>query len=337
MKKFVSVILAAAMMFSLAVMFTGCGEGGEYPVKIANIKIEKEPERIIVLDASTADIINYMGYSGKIAGRSESVDQPELAKVPSVGGKVTPNIDNIIKLEADLVLCDPTISEGSRENLIKKGIQVISLQEPGTETEVKTNYITIGKILSGNNKGASVGADTYDMLTNELEELKSSAASQSGNGAMKTVCYLYLNNGKLSKLSGDNYGNVLLGYTNCVNIFSAGGTELTDISKVVAGANPSYIFYNDEPTLRMIKKNDELSKIDAVKNDKMMRVPLSCFSRPGETAKKTVAAMNDFIYKGKVTNLKESASEQAQETTQAATKAASQAESQPEEEGDSEE
>ena len=336
MKKFVSVILAAAMMFSLAALFTGCGDS-EYPVKIANIKIEKEPERIVVLDAATADIINYMGYAGKIAGRSESVDQPELAAAPSVGGKVTPNIDNIIKLNADLVLCDPTLSDGSKENLIQKGIQVVSLQEPNTETEIKTNYITIGKILKGNNTGKSEGIGAYDRLVSELEELKNSVAGQSENGAMKTVCYLYLKNNKLSRLSGDSYGNVLLGYTNCVNIFSAGGTELTDISKVVAGANPSFVFYNDEPTLRMIKKDAALSKIDAVKGNKIMRVPLSCFSRPGETAKKTVAAMNDFIYKGKVTNLKESASETARETTQAATQAATKETSQPAEEGDSEE
>ncbi len=323
MKKFVSVILAAAMMFSLAALFTGCGDSGEYPVKIANIKIEKEPKSIVVLDAATADIINYMGYAGKIAGRSESVDQPEFAKAPSVGGKVTPNIDYILKLEADLVLCDSNLSEGSKENLVQKGVQVISLQEPSTETEVKTNYITIGKIFGGSKTGASEGADAYDRLVSELEELKSSVAGQSGNGAMKTVCYLYLKNNKLSKLSGDSYGNGLLGYTNSVNIFSAGGSDLTDISKVVSGANPSIIFYNDEPTLRMIKKDEALSKIDAVKGNKVMRVPLSCFSRPGATAKKTVAAMNDFIYKGKVTDLKESASESPQETTQAATKAAS--------------
>lgn len=325
MKKFVSVFLAVAMMLSVAALFGGCG-GGDFPVSVANIKIEKEPERVIVLDASTAEIMNYMGYTRKIAGRSESVNQAELAAAQVVGGKVTPNIDIIEKLQADLVFCDTTLSEGSKESLAKKGIPVVTLQQPNTEIEVKTNYETIGKVLGGAKSGAQEGKAAYDKLVSELEKLKRDVEGLSGTGALNTVCYLYLGSGnKLSKLSSDSYGNVLLDYTNCVNIFSAGGSDaiLTDISKIVSGANPSFIFYNDEATLKVIKKDAALSKIAAVKGNKMMQVPLSCFTRPGETAKKTVAAMNDFIYKGKTTDLKESVPEPTQAASQAATQTAS--------------
>ena len=56
MKKLVSVLLAAAVALSSALMMTGCEEQ-EYPVSIANYTIEKEPENVVVLDPITADIL----------------------------------------------------------------------------------------------------------------------------------------------------------------------------------------------------------------------------------------------------------------------------------------
>ena len=61
MKKLVSVLLAAAVALSSALMMTGCEEQ-EYPVSIANYTIEKEPENVVVLDPITADIMAYMDF-----------------------------------------------------------------------------------------------------------------------------------------------------------------------------------------------------------------------------------------------------------------------------------
>ena len=107
-------------------------------------------------------------------------------------------------------------------------------------------------------------------------------------------------------LASGNYGNILMGYTNCVNIFSVGHSEeMTsvndDTAKVVANSNPNFIFYDDEATLKALQSNKTLSKLKAVTSKKTMRIPLKNMSLPGITAGKTVQAMIDFIYKGKVT------------------------------------
>ncbi len=96
MKKLVSVLLAAAVALSSALMMTGCEEQ-EYPVSIANYTIEKEPENVVVLDPITADIMAYMDFERKFAGRSKAVTQPELKAAPVVGTEENPDIDQIVR------------------------------------------------------------------------------------------------------------------------------------------------------------------------------------------------------------------------------------------------
>ena len=83
-KKIISLSLVIALAFSVMVTFAGCGDEN-YPVEVANLVIESEPENIVVLDAPTADIIDYMNYSVKMVGRSDEVDQEWMSVVPSVG------------------------------------------------------------------------------------------------------------------------------------------------------------------------------------------------------------------------------------------------------------
>ena len=91
MKKIVSFLLAGVVALTFAAALSGCA-GTEYPVEIANMQIDKEPENIVVLDANTADIIAYMGYDGKIVGRSDQVDQQDLGAAPSVGASSNPKL-----------------------------------------------------------------------------------------------------------------------------------------------------------------------------------------------------------------------------------------------------
>lgn len=334
MKKVISILLAAALALSSAALLTGCGGGdSDYPVSVANLKIESEPENVVVLDASTADIMAYMDYERKFVGRSDAVTQAELAAAPVVGSAVDPDINKIVDLGTNLVFCDDALSKESKVRLADKGIQVVTMQQPKTEFEVKTNYETIGKVLEGKNKGAKAGKDSYEKLVAELEKLKRGVEGKSGTGALYTVCYLYLKNNKLAKLPAESYGNVLMDYTNCVNIFSAGASSTSDVAKVVAGANPNFIFYNDDATLKVLKADPNLAKTTAVASNKTMKIPLDILSRPGITAVSTVKAMNAFIYDGKVTApepVKTPATTQpaTQAASQAATQAATQADSQ---------
>ena len=328
MKKLVSVLLAAAVALSSALMMTGCEEQ-EYPVSIANYTIEKEPENVVVLDPITADIMAYMDFERKFAGRSKAVTQPELKAAPVVGTEENPDIDQIVKMKTDLVFCNDKINEDAQKKLESKGIQVIKLQKPETTAEVKTNYETIGKALAGTKKGSTAGKEAYNKLVQDLDKQKREIEDMNKTGALYTVCYLYIDDQKLNKLSSGSFGNILMGYTNCVNIFSVGTNSTSvspsnDTAKVVASANPNFIIYDKKETLEQLKSSKTLSKLNALKTERTLEIPLADMSLPGITAGKTLKKMIDFIYPGhgatpdeavKATSPKNEKTTKPQETT----------------------
>lgn len=302
MKKLVSVLLAAAVALSSALIMTGCEEQ-EYPVSIANYTIEKEPENVVVLDPVTADIMAYMDFERKFAGRSKEVTQPELKAAPVVGTEENPDIDQIVKLKTDLVFCNDKIAEDAQKKLESKGIQVIKLQKPETTAEVKTNYETIGKALAGTKKGSAAGKEAYNKLVQDLDKQKREIENLNSTGALYTVCYLYIDGQKLNKLSSGSFGNILMGYTNCVNIFSVGTNSTSvspsnDTAKVVASANPNFILYDKKETLDQLKSSKTLSKLNAIKSERTLEISLTDMSLPGISAEKTLKKMIDFIYPG---------------------------------------
>ena len=156
MKKIISVLLAAVMVCTAAVMFAGCGDGN-YPVTVANITIDKEPAGIVVLDPSAADIISYMSYDGKIVGRSTEVDQSYLAVAPDFGTAANPNADSIIESGAQVVFANDKINADTVKTLEEKKIKVIKMSLADTPKELETNYTTIGKILGGAVTGLEKG------------------------------------------------------------------------------------------------------------------------------------------------------------------------------------
>ena len=94
--KIISLMLAVLTLFSCGALLSGCGND-EYPVEVANIVIEKEPENIVVLDASTADIISYMGYDviGYIEIPKTDVEYPII---PDYQGSINALNVGIVKL-----------------------------------------------------------------------------------------------------------------------------------------------------------------------------------------------------------------------------------------------
>ena len=145
-KKIISLVLASAVAVLSAVVLAGCG-GKDYPVEIANCKIEKEPKNVVVLDAATADIMSFLGYDRKFAGRSNDVDQQNLSAAPSVGTASNPDINQIMLAKADLVLSNDLLSPTAAEKLKEKDVQVIRLQQAENLSDIETNYETIGSLI----------------------------------------------------------------------------------------------------------------------------------------------------------------------------------------------
>lgn len=330
MKRILSFFLAAAVTLTAAMALAGCASA-EYPVEIANITIEKEPKNIVVLDPNIADMIAFMGMDGKIVGISDSVDQTELKAAPGVGGSVSPSVSKIKEAEADIVFAGDDISEKTVKELADNNITVVKMTFAETPTQLQINYKTLGKILCGEKAGEQKGAAAYNKLVLDLKDIQDSIPVKDSKTDLTsdTVCYLYFENNNLKIMTRDSYGEMLLEYTNCINVAS-NITEASVDAQVLREANPKYVFYANDETLQAIKTNVVLSRLPAVTAGRMLQITDKEMKRQGGTATKTVKRMVDFIYNGKISTPDEPASPVATQPTtipvnQQATQAASQA------------
>ncbi len=293
MKKVISLLLAATLIAAVMLTFSGCGNG-DYPVRVANVVIDKEPKNIVVLDPSAADIISYIGYDVKMIARSDEVDQEWLSVVPSIGSSSDPDIDAITEGNVDVVFASENISDSARKSLSDKEVMVITMSVAQTQAQVKTNYITLGKILGGEITGLKKAETSYDEFIGEMDEIKSAAESVNSD-IVNTVCYLYSEDGQLKMMTNGTYADMLLGYTGAVN--TAVNIYESDVdANTLKIANPSFILYDSEDTLNILKSNDTLKNLSAVKNNKTLMIPMEQLNRQGKTAIDTLTKIVEFMY-----------------------------------------
>ena len=330
MKKLIAGILCAVLVLGTALSLSGCGDKN-YPVKIANLTIDKEPKSIVVLDPNSADIISYMGYDVKIVGRSREVDQKYLDVAPVMGSAVSPSVQDIIDSGATVVFANEGLNDDFEQSLEKEGIAVIKMSVAETPKQLETNYHTIGKILGGNDDGDAKAASSYDKLISAMEQRKSEASAKNAT-ALDTVCYLYYEQGGLRLMTSGTYGDMLLGYTGSVNVAVNIDENKVDVNTLKV-ANPKYIFYADDSTLKAVQADPVLSKLAAVTGGKTMQITKDEMSRQGLTALETLEKMIGFIHPElakaqkatEPTQQTETKPAEAQAATQAATEAATQA------------
>lgn len=292
--KIVSLALVLLLALSSAFMFSGCGDG-EYPIEVANIKIDSEPKSIVVLDASTADVIECIGYEVKMVGRSDEVNQKSLSAAPSVGSAQSPDINKIIDTGADLVFVNDSLSEESKAKLDENKISVVNIAVASSQKQLETTYTTVGRILGGNTVGAAKGKEAYSKLISQMEDVKKKVTAVDNNAALNTVCYMYSVNGKLRLTTSGTYGDMLLGYTGCVNVAVNIDENKVEVNTLKV-ANPNYLFYSDEQTLQAIKDDSVLSGLSAIKDGKTLMISSDEMNRQGLTAVNTLNKMVGFIH-----------------------------------------
>ena len=322
MKKLIAGILCAVLVLGTALSLSGCGDKN-YPVKIANLTIDKEPKSIVVLDPNSADIISYMGYDVKIVGRSREVDQKYLGVAPVMGSAVSPSVQDIIDSGATVVFANEGLNDDFEQSLEKEGIAVIKMSVAETPKQLETNYHTIGKILGGNDDGDAKAASSYDKLISAMEQRKSEASAKNAT-ALDTVCYLYYEQGGLRLMTSGTYGDMLLGYTGSVNVAVNIDENKVDVNTLKV-ANPKYIFYADDSTLKAVQADPVLSKLAAVTGGKTMQITKDEMSRQGLTALETLEKMIGFIHPELAKAQKATEPTQQTETKPAETQAATQA------------
>lgn len=293
-KRVFSLLLCILMIATMGLSLCSCKgeESDEYPVTVAGITIEKEPQNIVVLSDCLADIVSYIGYDIKMVGRNMETDQEFLSVVPIVGTAADPNVDTIVSAETNLVIADDTLSANFKNALTNAGIPVLSLSKANSLDELKALYTNLGTALGGSVTGRQQGLNSYDELIKTISDFKDAIPKD----VVKSACYLYLNeNGELCTLTKGTIEYDLFSYNGAINVFASQETPVVDL-ELLKISTPSFIFYDNETVLDYLNNDAELSTMGALKNNKTFELKKTDFNRQGTTYEDMIYHMIEFMF-----------------------------------------
>lgn len=106
---------------------------------------EQSPQRIVSLLPSLAETVCELGACDRLVGVDRYTNWPEsVRRLPTVGGGLDPNIEQIVALRPDVVLMATSSRAGDR--LRSLGVKVLAL-EPKTHADVQRVMLKIGQLL----------------------------------------------------------------------------------------------------------------------------------------------------------------------------------------------
>jgi iron complex transport system substrate-binding protein len=270
------IVFLAVLICVTSIVFVGCGDEN-YPVTVGNTTFEKSPEKIAVLSANVADIVDCVGYAVKVACISDDVITENLKSKKSCGSSVDPDIDKIVSLNATVVFADDNISDGAIKSLEEQNIEVVQFHYGNDIDSIATTYKSIGAILGGE-KGRKKAQSTFDTLLERLNAYKSSV-----NEKVQKRSLLYLTGTEnLTTVVNNSWYNTLLDYTGAKVL--SDNIENPSISLTnVSDYNPDFLVY-DGNTLKNLKEKSILKGSSFLKNGNSVRVDLDKLKLQGTTA-----------------------------------------------------
>ena len=295
MKRTLSILLALCLLLSCAAVFTGCsgtGNSNEFPVTVADVTIDKEPQAIVVLSDKLADVISYIGYDIKMVGRSEECDQDFLKVVPVIGTAAAPDVNAITSAGADLVIADDTLAADVKQSIEGAGVKVLTLKPATNKDELEALYTDLGTALGGKTKGAEKGKGGFDTLFETLDTLNTVST-----GVVQTAAYLYLNNaGQLCTFTAGSLEQMFFNYSGISNVFISQADPMIE-TEYLRIESPTYLFVDSDEVLQVINADPSLANVSAVKNGHTLVIPKINFERHGKSVEQAVFDILSYIEK----------------------------------------
>jgi len=237
MKRFIAMMLAAIMVLALLVP-VGCGEEkeekqkvGTYPVNVANVTIEKQPQVVTCLSANYAQVIVDMGYANLLDGRPGDCDLPQLQAAAPCGTADNPSVDAIINLGTDLLIVDMVTSIEVLQQLDAAGVTILQLIEPNTRTGFLNLYRCIGTALNGNGAGYDAGEAAAQNILTQLDSIERAVMFETP----VNVC-LFTSDNLANCITGDMFASYLIEIAGGFNVSIEAIDGYCDMETVIASA-----------------------------------------------------------------------------------------------------
>jgi iron complex transport system substrate-binding protein len=249
------------------------------------------PQKIISLAPSNTEILFALGLGDRIVGVTDFCNYPpEAATKPSIGNYNSPNIEEIIAKEPDLVLATE-VHETTIAQLESRGITVVALS-PKTIDEVIDSITMVGKITGQEKEAASLVADMQKRIKAVTDKTSKLSESQKPR-----VFYIFWQD-PIWTAGGGTFEDALIKMAGGINIAHDLNGYVAISLETVINDNPQVIIAGigmgtgEDLPLQFVQTESRLQDVDARKNERIYGTNMDIVGRPGP---RIVDALEEFL------------------------------------------
>lgn len=113
------------------------------------VKIEKEPQRIVSLAPAITEITFLLNGESKLVGVTDFCTYPpQTEKLPKVGKLLNINTESILKLKPDLVVISSVVSKKDVEKMERAGLTVFAIKDEHHLADLTHTIEMLGRLLN---------------------------------------------------------------------------------------------------------------------------------------------------------------------------------------------
>ena len=246
------------------------------------VRIKKHPERIVSLTYGTDEILLDLVDIERIKGLSKYAGDTDLTFITKeqknkVGVTVDRNLEQIMKLNPDLVIASTSVSKDIVDSLTRMGVPVYVSIVPTTLAEVETKVTGVAKAVNETGKGEAIIKQMRE--ENERIEKKLSVIQPNEEKVVLSLSF----RGIIGK-KGTLFNEILrrAHVKNGADFASLpAGSSMYISAEIIPQINPDVFLMpvwkwkesdDEEEFLKELKNNPAYKGVSAVKNNKFIRL-----------------------------------------------------------------
>lgn len=298
MKKFISLLVSCVVLLGLTACNNGGGSGGsgdDYPVTVADVKIDQKPQSVVSLAPSLTEIVFDLGYGDQLKGVSDYCDTPSsVSDKTRCGTAQAPNLDAIKELAPQVLITSTPLIESDLIQLQQMNVNVVTLSGAQDLDGIYALFGDVARVFAGENTGKKQAEETLAPYKEQLESAskKISDYLEAGNTKSKGI---YLRMLDYTMATGDTLEGKLLDMIGIDNL-AAGYGEWSYPTDKLEELKPDVLFYNTGVDKDTLLARPAYKDTEAVKNSRVYAVDGTAFERQSLRMFQTVLEMAQQAY-----------------------------------------
>jgi iron complex transport system substrate-binding protein len=254
------------------------------------------PQRIVSLAPSHTETIYALGLSDRLVAVTDYCDYPPEAKEkPSIGGFSTPNIEEVVAMNPDLVLATVIHQSEIIPQLEARGLTVVAVN-PTTLDGVLDSITLIGKVTGAEKEAASLVADMrkrIDAVTGKTGNLPEAQKPR--------VLYIVWHDPLMAAGAGTLHDE-LIRTAGGINVAGDLESYATISLEAVIADNPQVLVAGigmgtgEDLPYQFITTDERLGETDARQNGRVYAIDTDLVGRPGPRIVEALEQFASFIH-----------------------------------------